>query len=740
MTAVAAPTGRTSRRIRTPTVLQMEATECGAAALGSVLAHYGRWVALEELRAQCGVSRDGAKASNILRAARHYGLEAKGVRMEPEALDGVRLPIIVFWQFNHFVVVEGYGPRGVELNDPASGPRRVSWQEFDASFTGIALEFSPTAEFARGGTRPSLVAALRQRFSHGASVLWFCLLAGLGLLVPGLFVPAAARIFVNDVLGLGHHDWTAILIVGVAVAALAQGLLIWLQQAVLLRLSLSLAITMSTRFVEHVLRLPIQFFSQRYAGHIANRVDANDQVAVLLSSNLSAALLALLTSAFYLVVMFVYSWQLALVCLGLALLNALALRSQIRRQRDASIVLAQDNGKLLANAAIAVRSIETIKASSEGGSFFAKWSGIVAKVDDTLHAMEASIAVLTSVPRLLGALSTAAIIAIGGYMVIGGELMLGTLVAVQILAAGFSAPLIQLVSLGSVTQQVAGGIVAVDDVMNHPVDPAAALPGGATPYPEIRTEAERASIGRRVPSKLRGRVELRGVTFGYSPIAPPLITELDLLVEPGQRVAIVGPSGSGKSTIARLVAGLSSPWEGEVLIDDFPRKRLPREALATSLAFVDQDIRLFSGTVRDNLTLWDPTVPEASVARAARDAAIYTDIVTREGGFDRRIDEDGRDWSGGQRQRLEIARALAADPSVLVMDEATSALDPIFEQRIDAAIRARGCTTIIVAHRLSTIRDADEILVLDHGRIVERGTHDELLRPKGSYATLLGEQ
>lgn len=721
---IAAPTGRTSRRVRTPTVLQMEATECGAASLAMVLAHHGRWVALEELRIQCGVSRDGARASNLLKAARAYGMVAKGLRIEPEGLADVRLPVVVYWNFNHFLVVEGYGPGGVAVNDPATGPRRVTWEEFDAAFTGVALVFEPGDDFSRGGEKPSLLGGLRSRFGGGWQAIAFCLLAGLGLLVPGLFVPAATRIFVNEVLGTGHEGWLGVLIAGIAVAVVAQILLIAYQQVALLRLSVSLAVSMSSRFLRHVLRLPIAFFAQRSAGHLAVRVEANDEIAMLLSSELSAALLALITSAFYLAMMFVYSWELALISLGFVILNALALRLVARQQRNASLLLVQDSGKLMGTSSVGIANMETLKATSDEPSFYARWSGLQAKVLGAAQAIGAPMVVLGAVPVLLGSLSTAALIGIGGLMVMDGTMTLGTLVAFQLLAAGFALPITQLVGLGAEVQQAAGSLAGIDDVLNYP----------AGPEPVARRGGDRT-----IPARLTGTIELRDVTFGYNPLEPPLIEGLSVRIEPGQRVAFIGPSGSGKSTVSRLIVGLHQPWSGEILIDGVPRDELPPDVLAASLSFVDQDIQLFEGTIRDNLTLWDPTIPEDSVVRAARDAAIGSDILLREGGFDRTIDENGRDWSGGQRQRLEIARALAVDPAILVMDEATSALDPVVEQRIDQAVRARGCTTVIVAHRLSTIRDADEIIVLDRGVVVERGTHEQLLAGEGLYTELLGD-
>jgi ATP-binding cassette, subfamily C, bacterial len=722
-----APSHTAKRRAKTPSILQMEAVECGAVALAMVLAYYGRWVSLEELRIACGVSRDGSRAANMLRAARSYGLQAKGVRIDPSGLGALPLPAIVFWNFNHFVVVDGTSPAGVHIEDPASGPRTVTWEDFDGSFTGVALSLEPGEGFERGGSPPSPWRGLLTRLAGSYPALTLCVLAGVGLLVPGLLVPAALRIFVDQYLVAGDSTWLSTLVVVMAVAALVQMAFTWVQQVVLLRLSAKLSVTMSTRFFEHVLRLPITFFSQRYAGHVVNRVAFNDQIASLLSSQLSSTVLAMFTALMYAVLMFIYDWQLTLVSLALASMNLLAVMGGRRVQTEANRRIVQEQGKVMASAVGGLANIEAMKATSEDASFFSRWSGQQAKLVTAQQDLAPTNAVLASVPTFIGSLTTAAVIGIGAWQVLQGTLSLGTLTAFQVLVAGFNGPLGQLVRFSQTIQQAAASLTAIDDVLDHPLDPEFDAKDASG---ENRTTTTRLT-------RLSGAIELDHVTFGYSPLDPPLIQDFCLNVRPGQRVALVGATGSGKSTVSRLAAGISRPWSGRVLLDGTDRRALPRPVLAATLALVDQDIRLFAGTVRDNLTLWDDTVTEEAVVAAAVDAVIHDDIVRRPGGYDRLILEGGADWSGGQRQRLEIARALAGEPSILLLDEATAALDPLVELMIDQHLRARGCTCLIVAHRLSTIRDCDEIVVLDAGSVVERGQHDDLVALGGVYASLV---
>ena len=428
--------------------------------------------------------------------------------------------------------------------------------------------------------------------------------------------------------------------------------------------------------------------------------------------------------AFYAVVMVQYDVVLTVIGVVIALLNLVAIRFSARRRTAASRRFEQEQGKVLATSFTGLQMMETLKAGGTESDFFARWAGFQAKSIGAEQDLAVSSSYLSVVPTLLTGITTAAILIVGGERVIGGTLSLGVLVAFQYLLAAFSAPVNDLVALGGELQEIDAGMVRLDDVLDYPTDPVLA--------DHVAADADAGGDAR-----LAGGFELRDITFGYSRLEPPLLDGFDLAVKPGARVALIGGSGSGKSTVARILCGLYQPWSGEVLFDGRPRSSYPRDVMVNSLALVDQDIVLFEGTVTDNIALWDDTRPEPQVVQAGRDAAIHTDIASRAGGYASGVAEGGRNWSGGQRQRLEIARALVTEPAILVLDEATSALDPTTEQYIDDRLRRRGCTCLIVAHRLSTIRDCDEILVLDRGRIVQRGTHDELMAAGGLYTDLI---
>ncbi|MBK1735238.1 NHLP family bacteriocin export ABC transporter peptidase/permease/ATPase subunit [Halorhodospira abdelmalekii] len=702
--------------------MQMEAVECGAAALAMILAYYGRHVPLEELRIQCGVSRDGSKASNVIRAARKWGLEARGTRRELEEIGEISLPAIVFWNFNHFVVLEGFSRRGVHINDPAMGSRLVTYEEFDEAFTGVVLEFKPGVDFQPGGERPSTLTAILKRSSGMAPGAIFLILVGLAFVVPNLLVPIFTKVFVDEILVGQLDSWLMPLLVGMVVAAVSLILLSWLESTALLRLQSKLSITSSSRFFWHVIRLPLSFYQQRTPGEISDRVALNEDVAETLVMDVATTVIALMKIGFFLALMFFFDWLLTLIAVGVAVLNVVILRLVARLRSDRSQRLLIDRGKLAGTSQSGLRGIETIKASGSESDFFAKWAGYHARTVNAEQSLARLTIPLGIVPALLNGINTALILGIGGMQVMEGALTIGALVAFQALVAQFVEPVNELVDIGSNVQEMTGSMRRLDDVMRHPT--------------QIQPESV-PLLTEEQPTRLEGRLTIRDLTYGFSPLDPPLVDGFSLDLLPGQRVALVGPSGCGKSTIARMVVGLYQPWSGEILFDGKPRGYWHRDVLLSSIAMVDQDVMLFAGTVRENLTMWDASIPEERLLQAGKDAAIHPIIASRSGGYEGYVNEGGGNFSGGQRQRLEIARALISMPSLLIMDEATSALDPESELIVDRNIRRRGCSCLIVAHRLSTIRDCDQIIVLDGGKVVERGAHDELMSANGAYRALV---
>lgn len=709
---------------KTRTLLQMEAVECGAAALGSILGYYGRIVPLEELRVRCGVSRDGVTAKNIILAAREYGLVAKGYKRDLAGLRETALPAILFWNFNHFLVLEGFDENHVFLNDPATGPRRVTVEELDEAYTGVVLTFEPGPDFKPEGTEPSVVAALASRIRGSEEALLFTVIAGLALVLPGLAVPAFSRVFVDKILVNQLDSWVKPLLFGMALTAALRGALTWLRERYLLRLETKLAVANAGRFFWHVLRLPMEFYSQRYAGEVGNRVALNDSVAGLLSGRLATTTIDTVMIVFFGAVMLVYDWALTLLGVSIVALNLLVLRLVSAHRVDGNRRVLQESGKMWGVLMSGLANMETLKATSREGDFFTTLMGHQAKVQVASQDLQVKTQLMMAGPSFLSALASAAVLAFGGYRVMEGDLTMGMLVAFQSLMSSFIGPVNSLMGLGAALQTAQGDINRLDDVLRYPVDPRVGNGEGVTAL----AEAE----------KLSGKLEMRNITFGYSRLAPPLLENFSLSLEPGSRVALVGPSGCGKSTLSKLVTGLYEPWQGEVVYDGRTAQEVPRPLFNASVSFVDQDLVLFQGTIRENLTLWDETVPDDDVIQAAKDALIHDAITSRPGGYDSPLEEGGANFSGGQRQRLDIARALTINPRILVLDEATSALDTVSEQQVDEAIRRRGCTCLIVAHRLSTIRDCDEIIVLEKGKVVQRGTHEELIHdPEGLYARLI---
>ncbi|QXE33732.1 NHLP family bacteriocin export ABC transporter peptidase/permease/ATPase subunit [Streptomyces sp. GMY02] len=724
----ASPQAKAKKRkpVRTPTVLQMEALECGAASLAMVLAHHGRHVPLEELRIACGVSRDGSRASNLLKAARSYGLRAKGMQMEPGALAEVQAPAILFWEFNHYVVYDGtgrrFGRKGVHINDPDKGRRFVAPEDFDTSFTGVALVFEPTAAFRTGGRKPGIMSALPARLRGTGSTLLAALLASLLLVAVGAAVPALSRTYIDMFLIGRQSSVLGTLFASMAAMVALTAVLTGLQQANLLRGRIISSTLSSARFLRHLLRLPVTFFAQRSPADLVQRLQSNDVVAETLARDLAAAAVDGVVVILYAVLLWTYDPQLTVIGVLIALLNVVAMRVVIRLRATHTHKLRADSARLTNTSYTGLQLIETMKATGGESGYFRRWAGQHATTLDEQQRLGVPGAFLAVVAPLLATFNSALILWIGGLRAVEGHISIGLLVAFQALVTRFTAPITRLNGVAGRVQDFAADVARLKDVESFPAD---ALYSREQPDASTR--------------RLTGHVTLENITFGYSPLDKPLLTGFSLSVGPGRQVALVGGSGSGKSTVSRLISGLYSPWEGTIRIDGQRLDDISRSALAASVSFVDQDVFLFEGTVRDNVALWDPSIPDEAVINALRDAELYDVIARRPDSIHSRVEQDGRNFSGGQRQRLEIARALVRRPSVLVLDEVTSALDAETERVIIDNLRRRGCACVVIAHRLSTVRDSDEIVVLDHGAVVERGRHEELVAAGGPYAELVKE-
>ena len=709
-------------------MIQMEAVECGAASLGIILAYYGKYVPLEELRVECGVSRDGITALNVLKAAKKYGLSGEGCRKTVEELKEITLPAILFWDFNHFLVLEGFSKNRVYLNDPALGPRTVSYEEFASAYTGIVLVFEREETFQKGGEPASLLRAVGERLWSAPSSMIFLLLTGFCILLPGLAVPSFMMVFLTAIFDVNLLPWGGrYLVLGVLGLALFMGLVTWLQSYVLNRLNSKLAIVFSTDFLWHILRLPIQFFSQRYAGEIAYRMTLNESIAAALTGPIAATAINLLLVIGYAAIIFFYDAVLAGVALLFGALNFVAMWIAFRARRNVYARLQQDLSRSIGQSIIGLQQMETIKARGLEFDFFAKWAGHYTQTVNSGQSTGKLDALLSNLPFLFQSLAVAVLLGVGAIRILNGELNIGILIALQMLLIGFLTPISRFVGFGALIQTMGIDIKRLDDVMQN--------------QPDAVYQSRSDSLRSGEPTKLNGELEFRNVTFHYGPLSEPVIKNLSFHLKPGRHIAFVGSTGSGKSTIAKLAAGLYQPTEGQILYDGVPLADISRERFRNSIGTVDQEIFLFAGSVRDNLTFWNRNIHDEMLIAATQDAAIHEEFLARPSGYDFPLVERGRNLSMGQQQRLEIARALLYHPSLLILDEATSALDSKTEELITDRIRQRGCAALMVAHRLSTIQDCDEILVLDKGVVVQRGTHEQLKDMPGIYQELVkGEQ
>ena len=709
---------------KVPVVMQLEALECGAACLCMVMAYYDRWIPLEQVRADCGVSRDGSNAKNILKAARSYGMVAQGYRMEPDALrEHGQFPCIIHWDFNHFVVCNGFRGNKVSLNDPARGNYTVPIERFDESFTGICLMFHPDETFEPGGKPKSVLTFARERLRGTSSAVVFVVLTTVIASLTGILSAGLSRIFLDVLLPGRNPDWVVPYFTVMAALVAIQLAAAWINAVYSRRIDGKMAAVGNASYMWKILRLPMEFFSQRMAGDIQQRKQSNASIASQLVNTLAPLALSACMAVFYLVVMLRYSLLLTLVGLGSLLINIFLSRYISKKRINVTRVSMRDQGKLASATVGAVNMIETIKASGAENGYFEKWAGYQASVNTQENRYIKLNSYIGMIPGAVSAVLNVLILTLGVWLTMRGDFTVGMILAFQGFLSSFMTPAGQLISAGQTIQEMRTGMERIEDVMTYPDDPI---------FRTSDSDAEAAEY-----DKLSGALTMNHVTFGYSRLEPPLIEDFSLELKPGSRVAFVGSSGCGKSTLAKLISGLCQPWSGEILFDGKPITEIDRDIFTGSVAVVDQDIILFEDTIAANIRMWDNSIEDFEVILAARDAQLHEDIMQREGGYQYKLIEGGKDFSGGQRQRLEIARVLAQDPTMIIMDEATSALDAQTEYDVVRSICNRGISCVVIAHRLSTIRDCDEIIVLDHGKVVERGTHDRLMALNGVYRTLV---
>ena len=710
---------------KVPIILQMEALECGAASLAMIFAYYKKFIPLERLRLECSVSRDGCNAKNVLAAARHNGMIAKGFSYNDieKLKKEVHFPAIIHWNFNHFVVLCGFSKNDAILADPASGHRRVPMEEFEKSFTGIVLTFEKSDNFVADGQKKNIMGFLLKRLNGAILPLVFILITGLLLAISTSITSVFSQIFTDRILVSTDKSMMIPLLQAMGITLVLTFILNAFRSIYLLKIRGKMSVTSGRQFMWHVLRMPVEFFSQRFAGDISSRQSSNDTIADTICNTVAPVVLNVIMIVVYFVILLYYDVTMTMICLAVALLNILIIKLVSEKNENDNKAMARDAGKLQGATVAGVSMIETIKSSGCEAGYFQKWIGYQTKYSNEIQRLTERNTCIGALPSLLQGLANTSVLLLGVYNILTGKFTIGSLMAFQGFMSSFLTPVNSLVGLGQTIQAVSGDMERVEDVMSY--------------KPDVFIDLTDDSDEKKEYKKLDGNVDIQNLTFAYSPLADPLIEDFNLHVKKGQMIALVGGSGSGKSTIAKIIAGLYEPRDGKVLFDGKERKDIDRNVFRGSLAMVDQDITMFQDTIRNNITMWDDSIDDATLIQAAQDAQIHDDILSRPNGYDHQLVENGKDFSGGQRQRFEIARSFVVDPTIMILDEATSALDPTTEKRVMDAVKRRGITCFVVAHRLSTIRDADEIIMLEYGNVVERGTHEELIKLNGKYAELV---
>lgn len=712
----------THKVAKVPIILQLEVLECGAACLTMILAYYGKRVPLEQVRIDCGVSRDGSNAKNILAAARKYGLNAKGYRYEPSSLkENGTFPCIIHWDFNHFVVLDGFKKNKAVINDPAKGLTEVSMEEFDESFTGVCIMLSPSDNFVADGKKKSIVNFISKRLKKEKGTIAFVAFVSLISSVLGIINPVFSKIFIDQLLPDLNPSWLTPFFIFLITFTFIEVILSAINAIYYLKLSGKLAIKANAEYMWHVLRMPVEFFTQRLSGDITIRKSTNETATSTLINTLVPLIFNVIMIFIYLFLILRYSVVLTLIGVSGLIISVLVNQIISKKQANIANVRLRDEANLYSSTMSGIEMIETIKASGAENGFFQKWAGYQASVN-RLEVQSQSLGLrIGLIPELVSNFVEIGVLGTGLYLIIKGNFTIGLLFAFQGLLTKLEEPLTTLNNTTQDLREMKNNMERIEDVLEYPIDD------------NLKENSEEVESYE----KLKGKLELKNVTFGYSRLSPPLIENFNIVVEPGQKVAFVGASGCGKSTLSKLISGLYKPWSGEILFDGKPIDQIDRNVFTGSLAVVDQDITLFEDTIANNIKMWDSSIEDYEMILAARDASLHEDIMQRDNGYQYKMSEGGKDFSGGQRQRLEIARVLSQDPRIIIMDEATSALDAKTEYEVVEAIKDRGITCVVIAHRLSTIRDCDEIVVMEHGKIVERGNNEELMKKHGKYEELI---
>ncbi|MBO7573945.1 MAG: ATP-binding cassette domain-containing protein [Bacilli bacterium] len=712
---------KTKGVVKTPLVMQLEALECGAASLTMVMAYYDKWVALEQVRVDCGVSRNGSNAKNILRAAQKYGFKTKGYAYTTQKLrERGKFPGIIHWGGGHFVVINGFRGNKAIINDPAKGVLKVDLKTFDKIFTGIYLEIVPDEGFEPSGKRKSIFEFAKKRLKGAAPLIAFFAITTIVFYIIGIINPVMNQVFVDYLLGGNNPGWLLPFIFIFAGIGFLQVIVTLVQALYQYKIRGKLDLVGSTTYMWRILRMPIEFFSQRMVGDLQSRQSENASIAETLVNVFAPLLFNTIMLVIYLAVMISKSWILTLVGVVTVVLNAFVSFYISRLRVNIARVQSRDRARLSGLTTKGIEMIETIKSNGAEASYFATWS----EAQDNVMTQRTKIARTNTfvglIPALVAMIANYSILILGVFYTIKGEFTIGSIVAFQGLLSSFMSPAMTIITSGQTLQEMRTSMERVDDVLEYPLDP---------------------NVTREIPmekiSKIKGNLVLKNVTFGYSRLDTPVLTDFNLEIKQGQKVAIVGSTGSGKSTLSKLISGLYSPWSGDIIFNGKRIEEIDHEIFTSSIAVVDQDITLYEDTISNNIKMWDESIEDYEVIMACSDAQIHKAIMEREGKYNAPVLEGGKNFSGGEKQRIEIARSLAADPSIIILDEATSALDAKTEHEVVKAIKARGITTIVIAHRLSTIRDADLIVVLERGHIVEQGNHDELMALKGSYYNLV---